>query len=103
MNLYVTDREGREHIVPAALDWPVMECIKAAGLSIPAECGGCCLCATCHIYVDPGWLACLPRIEQEESNTLLEAIEAREDSRLSCQIRMTAALDGLRLRLAPVP
>lgn len=103
MNLYVTDREGREHIVPAVNDWPVMECIKAAGLPIPAECGGCCLCATCHIYVAPAWLACLPPIEQEESNTLLEAIEAREDSRLSCQIRMTAALDGLRLRLAPVP
>jgi 2Fe-2S ferredoxin len=103
MILYVTDREGREHIVPAVPDWPVMECIKAAGLAIPAECGGCCLCATCHIYVDPDWRAYLPRIEQEESNTLLEAIEAREDSRLSCQIRMTAALDGLRLRLAPVP
>jgi ferredoxin, 2Fe-2S len=103
MKLYVTDREGNEHVVAGIRDWSLMECIKAADLPIPAECGGCCLCATCHIYVEPDWLARLPSIEQEEGNTLLEAIEAREDSRLSCQIRMTAALDGLRLRLAPTP
>jgi ferredoxin, 2Fe-2S len=103
MNVYVIDREGNEHVIPALLDWPLMECIKAAGLPIPAECGGCCLCATCHVYVEPQWLARLPSVEQEESNTLQEAIDAREHSRLSCQIRMTAALDGLRLRLAPVP
>jgi ferredoxin, 2Fe-2S len=103
MNLYVTDRDGNGHIVPAVIDWPLMECIKAAGLPIPAECGGCCLCATCHVYVEPEWLERLPDLEHEERNTLMEAIDAREHSRLSCQIRMTAALDGLRLRLAPVP
>jgi 2Fe-2S ferredoxin len=103
MNLYVTDREGNEHVVPATPEWPLMECIKAAGLPIPAECGGCCLCATCHVYVEPDWLGRLPDIEQDESNTLLEAIAARDNSRLACQIRMTGALDGLRLQLAPVP
>jgi 2Fe-2S ferredoxin len=67
---------------------------------IVAECGGNCMCATCHVYVAPDWLARLPPMLEEE-NELLEgtAAERRENSRLSCQIKVTPALDGLVVHL----
>jgi ferredoxin, 2Fe-2S len=67
---------------------------------IVAECGGNAMCATCHVYVDEGWLARLPAMGAEE-DALLDgaAAERRANSRLSCQIKLTAALDGLVLRL----
>lgn len=102
MKIYVTDHDGVEHEVNATDDWPVMECIKAAGLALPAECGGCCLCATCHVYVDDEWLARVPDKDGDEDMTLGEAAMLQDNSRLSCQIRMTADLNGLRVRLAPM-
>ena len=67
---------------------------------ILAECGGNAMCATCHVYVDEGWLARLPAMGDDE-DALLDgaAAERRPNSRLSCQISVTSALDGLVLRL----
>jgi 2Fe-2S ferredoxin len=67
---------------------------------IVAECGGNAMCATCHVYVDDAWLARLPPISDEE-DALLDgtAAERLPNSRLSCQIRLAAALDGLVLHL----
>ena len=67
---------------------------------ILAECGGNAMCATCHVYVDEGWLARLPAMGDDE-DALLDgaAAERRPTSRLSCQIRITPQLDGLVLRL----
>jgi 2Fe-2S ferredoxin len=67
---------------------------------IDAECGGCCSCATCHVYVDPAHVNRLPAPDPMESELLTGvAAEQRPNSRLSCQLVMTAALDGLIVRV----
>jgi len=67
---------------------------------IVAECGGACACATCHVYVDESWVERLPAIEDMEDAMLDATVERRPNSRLSCQIEVTAALDGLRVTVA---
>ena len=62
---------------------------------IIAECGGACSCATCHVYVDPGWLARLPPPEPIEDGMLDCVLDRRPNSRLSCQIRVRDELDGI--------
>lgn len=67
---------------------------------VDGECGGCLSCATCHVYVDDGWLAKLPERDAMEDELLSTvAAERREGSRLGCQITMSAALDGLVVTL----
>ncbi len=67
---------------------------------IVAECGGACSCATCHVYVDAAWATKLPPADAQESGMLECVLDRRETSRLSCQIVLTPALDGLVLRVA---
>lgn len=67
---------------------------------IEAECGGVLSCATCHVYVAPEWLDRLPPPGEDEEDMLANtAAERRPESRLSCQIEVKAALDGLRVRI----
>ena len=79
-----------------------MENIRDAGFDeLLALCGGCMSCATCHVFVDDAYLDRLPTISEDE-NDLLESTDHRQDnSRLSCQLQMTAALDGLQVTIAP--
>ncbi|MEX0344993.1 MAG: 2Fe-2S iron-sulfur cluster-binding protein [Rhizobiaceae bacterium] len=71
--------------------------------NVIGECGGCLSCATCHVYVDDGWVERTGSADEFE-DTMLDVAEAerRESSRLSCQITMNAELDGIRL-VVPVP
>jgi 2Fe-2S ferredoxin len=67
---------------------------------IVAECGGNAICATCHVYVDESWLARLPAMSEDEDELLSGvAAERHRNSRLSCQIKVKAELDGLIVRL----
>lgn len=101
MKIYVIDHQGTEHTLEALEGWRVMEIIRDWGLKIKAECGGACACATCHVYVDPSWQGKLLPPTEEELD-MLDTVPGYEDtSRLSCQILMSEALDGLRVRLAP--
>jgi len=100
-SILVTDRDGEQHAVEATLGWSVMEIIREHDLPIEAACGGCCACATCHVYVDPSWQAKLGTPSDDEDRMLDEAYQVQETSRLSCQISFTEDLDGLKVTLAP--
>mgnify|MGYP006305367931 FL=1 len=99
--LIVTDREGQVHELEGRPGWSVMEIIRDADLPIEAACGGCCACATCHVYVDPQWTEKLSEVGDEEELMLDEAYEVQETSRLSCQLKWSDELDGLKVTLAP--
>lgn len=78
----------------------VMEAAKQGDVAgIEAECGGSCACATCHVYVDAAWRDKVGKPENMEEDMLDFAFDVREESRLSCQIRVTAELDGLVVRV----
>jgi 2Fe-2S ferredoxin len=99
-HIFVVDHDGREHRIAGRPGWKVMEMIRDAGLEIRAECGGCCACATCHVYVHPDWLGRLPPRGEDEEDTLDLAAVVEDNSRLSCQIEYTDALSGLTVTLS---
>ncbi|KEQ54409.1 2Fe-2S iron-sulfur cluster-binding protein [Sphingobium chlorophenolicum] len=101
-NIIVTTRDGAEREIAAETGLSLMEAIRDAGIDeMLALCGGCCSCATCHVKVDPAFAALLPTVSEDESD-LLDSSEHRDAySRLSCQIPLTAELDGLRIAIAP--
>jgi ferredoxin, 2Fe-2S len=101
MKLIVTDRNGKVHEIEGRADWSAMEVIRDANLPLAAECGGACACATCHVYVDEAWTDKLPAAEKQEIEMLDFGVAVQENSRLSCQIKMSEALDGLKVTLAP--
>ena len=91
---------GTPHTVEIAEGWSLMEgAVKHLVPGIDADCGGACACATCQVYVEGDWAAKLPPKSEMEETMLDFAPERRASSRLSCQLRMTAALDGIVLRL----
>ena len=101
MHIFVTDFDGTEHKLEAIEGWRVMEIIRDWQLPIKAECGGCCSCATCHVYVDEAWMPMLSEPEAEEWDRLDEAFEVTENSRLSCQIILSEQMNGLKVTMAP--
>ena len=89
--------DGATKTVDVPVGSTVMQgAVKNGVEGIIAECGGNCMCATCHVYVDPAWVGKLDAIGDTE-DAMLEstAAERLPNSRLSCQIKVTAALDGL--------
>jgi ferredoxin, 2Fe-2S len=97
----VIDREGVVHEVEARTPGTLMETLRELDYGVAAICGGMCSCATCHIYVSPRWWERLDPPHGDERE-LLSALEHRTPtSRLSCQIRLFEALDGLGVTLAP--
>ncbi len=101
MQIHVTDQSGKRHTLEALEGWRVMEVIRDWGLDIKAECGGACACATCHVHVTEKWLNKLHPASEEEHDMLDSAFDVEANSRLSCQILMSEALDGLEVTLAP--
>jgi ferredoxin, 2Fe-2S len=94
--------DGTEHPVEVPVGLSVMRgAVTNAVPGIDADCGGECACATCHVYVDPRWLGRtgLPPKDSMEASMLSFAAAAEANSRLSCQITMTEALDGLVVRM----
>jgi len=93
------DAGGTARTVEAEVGSTVMEnAIKNDIPGIEAECGGACACATCHVYVDEAWRAKTGEPSPMEEDMLDFGFEVRENSRLSCQIKVTEDLDGLVVR-----
>lgn len=90
------DFEGTERTVDAHVGDSVMETATTHDLpGIDADCGGACACATCHVYVDPAWTDLIGKPEELEAEMLDVAEDVRDNSRLSCQIKITDEMDGL--------
>jgi 2Fe-2S ferredoxin len=90
------DASGQSRSVEAQVGATVMEtALRNSIPGIEAECGGACACATCHVYVAPEWTEKTGKASQMEEDMLDFAFEVRPNSRLSCQIKVSEALDGL--------
>jgi len=88
--------DGTETVCEGNDGMTLMEvAIKNSVHGIDADCGGACACATCHIYVREDWKGATGEREEMESDMLDFAFEVKENSRLSCQIKISDALDGL--------
>lgn len=99
--IIVTDREGATRTIEGQTGLSVMENLRDNDFPIAAICGGCCSCATCHVYLDEAWFAKLPERFDDERELLEGSGHMQETSRLSCQIEFTDELDGLSLTIAP--
>ena len=99
--IIVTTREGKEITLAAKPGMSVMEIIRDGGIDeLLALCGGCCSCATCHVYVDPAWVDRLPKKDAMESDMLDFAWSPDPvRSRLTCQLKVSDALEGLRVQM----
>jgi 2Fe-2S ferredoxin len=93
------EHDGAVHTVEAEIGSTVMEtALRNSIASIVAECGGSCTCATCLVHVDGAWSPIVGPPSAEEEEMLDTAFEVKPTSRLSCQIKVTEALDGLIVR-----
>jgi 2Fe-2S ferredoxin len=99
--LKVTDRDGKEIELNAPKGGVLMEPLRDMDDGVTAICGGMCSCATCHVYVAPEWLDKLPKTMSDETDMIKDLVSYRSNSRLSCQIPVTDALDGLQVTIAP--
>ncbi len=102
ITLNVTHADGREALVRSQTGISLMEALRDNGIhDIMALCGGCCSCATCHVFIQSEETA-LTRLSSDDENDLLDSSEHRRpNSRLSCQITLTDAMDGCRVHVAP--
>lgn len=92
--------DGQSQTIAIAEGWSLMEgAVKHLVPGIDADCGGACSCATCQVHVAEPWAAMLPAKSEMEETMLDFAPDVRPESRLSCQLRMTAQLDGIVLRV----
>ena len=99
--LIVVDRAGTEKTIEAQAGLTLMEAIRDNGFDeLLALCGGCCSCATCHVYVDPAFADKLPPMSEDENDLLESSDHRNETSRLSCQVPLTAEMDGLKVSIA---
>src|SRR5579862_7417146 len=91
------DKQGKQTTLDIAVGTSVMQAAVFNGIDgIVAECGGSCMCATCHVYVADDMLGLIPPMEADEDAMLDGAASPRlPNSRLSCQLIVTPQMDGL--------
>ncbi len=102
ITIKVTDREGTEHElqVPLGIGLNLMEACRSYELPVEGTCGGMALCASCHMYIESDHE--LSEASEDEEDMLDQAFFVEDNSRLGCQIRISADIDGLEIKLAPV-
>lgn len=98
----VVNRAGKAHVIEAKTGQTLMETLRDHNMDVEAICGGCCSCATCHVFIEESWAAKLPPRSADEQE-LVEETESYQaaTSRLSCQIKLTDAMDGMNVTVAP--
>ena len=102
LQLTVTTREGEVLPVQAPPGRSLMQAIRDGGTEeLLALCGGCCSCATCHVYVDPAFWEQVGSPSDYEGELLSTSEHKTGFSRLSCQITLSPALEGMRVTIAP--
>ena len=102
VTIHVTNRAGQKHTVESAAGSTLMEALRDHNMDVEAICGGCCSCATCHVFVDDAWMAKLSPRSADEQELVQETESYRPaNSRLSCQITLDNALNGISLTVAP--
>jgi 2Fe-2S ferredoxin len=101
ITVHLHSANGAVHTLQARVGRSLMKAAVSDGVeAIAADCGGGLSCATCHVMVDEPWRSRLPAAKADELSMLEMTAAPREDgSRLSCQIELSATLDGLRVRL----
>ncbi len=100
--IYVTRRDGSEHIIEESPSGQsLMEILRDNDMDVEAICGGCCSCATCHVYVDKAWSDKIPQRQEDEFELVSSTDHYQENSRLSCQIPFKNDLDGIKVEVAP--
>ena len=90
---------GGDTVLRGAIGDSIMQLARAAGLPVLGECNGSLACATCHVIVDDAWAGKLTPASDDEDAMLDTVFDLEPTSRLSCQIRLSDALDGIRVRL----
>lgn len=102
MIINAKSRDGTDHRIETREGITLMEALRDGEMDeMLALCGGCCSCATCHVYVDPVYSDLLPPISQDESDLLDSSDHCSQSSRLACQLQLSIELDGLTVRIAP--
>lgn len=101
INISVKDLDGQVHEIQAREGDSLMEALRQQEWGVPAICGGLCSCATCHVYIDSGWLEKLQLADSDEQDLLDELESAKDNSRLSCQLTLQAGHEGMKLTIAP--
>lgn len=101
--IHVTNLDGETRTITAEEGLSLMENLRENDFDdLQALCGGCCSCCTCHIYVEGDKVSAIPPMEDDEENLLEDSEHFRpSESRLSCQIEVTDALDGLSVTIVP--
>lgn len=100
--IHVTLRDGSQRVAEAAAGQSLKDALKGAGIDeVLGLCGGFASCGTCHVHVADGWLGRLPTIGPDEDELLGYSDWRQANSRLSCQIPFTGALDGIAVTVAP--
>ena len=100
INVTFIEHDGTKHKVSAKAGQSVMQAATFNQVpGITADCGGACACATCHAYVTAEWVNSFPEKTEIETDLLECALDVRESSRLSCQLGLTDAADGIVIEL----
>lgn len=100
-NITVISRDGASRDIQAENGLSLMEVLRDNGIDeLLALCGGCCSCATCHVQIDPCFADKLTPMGEDENDLLDSSDHRNEHSRLSCQIPVTDALEGLVVTIA---
>jgi ferredoxin, 2Fe-2S len=93
------EHRGTRHEVQASAGRSLLAALDRGVPGIDADCGGACACATCHVFIEPQWLARSGTRSPMEQDMLGVSALTQENSRLACQVIVSEALDGIVVRL----